>query len=144
MILPAGFLMDKIGAVRTTGLSFLFLMVYPILLIFADGPTALLVASVCYGLAHSGTSMGWMLGPVSLAPSPDKVPQYVAIHATLVGIRGKVFQFLGVGLYMLVGKVSHSMSAAFAVPFVLAAAALLWASIQMWQLSRRMGRPMPR
>lgn len=140
MILPAGFLMDKIGAVKTTGLSFFFLMAYPLLLIFADGSHALLFASVCYGLAHSGTSMGWMLGPVSLAPSPDKVPQYVAIHATLVGIRGKLFQFLGVGLYMLVNYFSKSMEAAFAVPFALAAAALLWASIQMWQLSRRMAQ----
>ena len=130
MILPAGMLMDKIGAVRTTGLSFLLLTLYPLGLIVADGPTTLLIASVWYGLAHSGTSMGWMLGPVSLAPSPEKVPQYVAIHATLVGIRGKVFQFVGVGLYTLTDS--------FSVPLAIASAALLWSAVQMWQLRRRM------
>lgn len=130
MILPAGHLMDRIGAVRTTGLSFLFLTLYPIGLTLAGGPNMLLVASVVYGLAHSGTSMGWMLGPVSLAPSPDKVPQYVAIHATLVGVRGKIFQFLGVGLYKLTGS--------FEAPLILAAAAFLWGAFQMFQLNKRM------
>jgi MFS family permease len=130
MILPAGHLMDRIGAVRTTGLSFLFLTLYPIGLILAGGPNMLLAASVVYGLAHSGTSMGWMLGPVSLAPNPDKVPQYVAIHATLVGIRGKIFQFLGVVLYKLTGS--------FEAPLILAAAAFLWGAFQMFQLNKRM------
>jgi MFS family permease len=132
MILPAGLLMDRIGAVRTTGLSFLFLTLYPIGLIFVGGPNSLLVVSAFYGLSHAGTSMGWMLGPVSLAPTPEKVPQYVAIHATLVGIRGKVFQLLGVGLYALTNS--------FTIPLVIAAAALLWSAVQMAQLRKRMER----
>lgn len=130
MILPAGYLMDRIGAVRTTGLSFLLLTLYPIGLIFTDSATTLLVVSAFYGLAHAGTSMGWMLGPVSLAPSPEKVPQYVAIHATLVGIRGKVFQLLGVGLFTLTNS--------YTIPLVIAAGALLWSAVQMGQLRKRM------
>jgi hypothetical protein len=71
-----------------------------------------------------------MLGPVSFAPTPDKVPQYVAIHATFVGIRGKIFQGLGVLIYSLTGS--------FAIPFVVAAGAYAWSSWQMFSLYRRM------
>ncbi len=130
MIVPAGMLMDKIGAVRCTGLSFLLLTLYPIGLMLSADSRQLLLTSVVYGVAHSGAAVGWMLGPVSLAPSPEKVPQYVAIHATLVGIRGKVFQLLGVGLYTL----THS----FTVPLIIAAAAMLWSAWQMWGLDKRM------
>jgi MFS family permease len=132
MVVPAGLLMDRIGAIRCTGLSFLLLTIYPVGLIMTDltrDSQILLFASIAYGIAHSGAQVGWTLGPVSLAPSPSKVGQYVAIHSTLVGIRGKVFQFLGVGLYVL----THS----FTVPFIIAGAAFLWSSIQMWQLHRR-------
>ena len=79
-----------------------------------------------YGIGMAGVQMGWMLGPVSLAPSPDRVPQYVAIHTTLVGIRGVIFQGLGMLLYKLSGD--------FHWPFALAAGAFLWAAIQMYRL----------
>ena len=130
MIVPAGMLMDRIGAVRCTGLSFLLLTLYPIGLMLSADSRQLLVTSVVYGVVHSGASVGWMLGPVSLAPSKEKVPQYVAIHATLVGIRGKVFQLLGVGLYTL----TH----VFWIPLSIAAAAMVWSAWQMWALDRRM------
>jgi MFS family permease len=130
MIVPAGLLMDRIGAARSTGLSFALLTLYPIGLILAGDQHQLMIASIVYGLAHAGANVGWMLGPVSLAPSPDKVPHYVAIHATLVGIRGKLFQFAGVGLFTL----THSYS----LPLSLAAAAFTWSAVQMWQLDRRM------
>jgi MFS family permease len=129
-IFPAGYLMDRIGAARTTGLSFLTLAAYPLALLIANGHTSLALVSLYYGLAHSGASVGWMLGPVSFAPTPDKVPQYVAIHATFVGIRGKIFQGLGVLIYSLTGS--------FAIPFVVAAGAYAWSSWQMFSLYRRM------
>ncbi|HMN40197.1 MAG TPA: MFS transporter [Phycisphaerales bacterium] len=131
MIYPAGMLMDRIGAVRTTGLSFLLLTLYPIGLMLSGDARQLLITSVVYGVAHSGANVGWMLGPVSLAPTPEKVPQYVAIHATLVGVRGKVFQFAGMALYWVTGS--------FATPLAIAALALAWSAVQMWQLDRRMG-----
>lgn len=130
MLYPAGLLMDRLGAVRSTGLSFAMLTIYPIGYMLSRNDHELLISSVLYGMAHAGASVGWMLGPVSLAPSPDKVPQYVAIHATLVGIRGKVFQGLGVLLYAIFGR--------FEIPLSLAAAAYAWSAIQMWQLHRRM------
>lgn len=131
MIYPAGMLMDRIGAVRTTGLSFLLLTLYPVGLMLSGDARQLLITSIVYGIAHSGANVGWMLGPVSLAPTPEKVPQYVAIHATLVGIRGKVFQFAGMALYWLTGS--------FTTPLIIAAIALAWSAIQMRQLHRRMG-----
>lgn len=126
MIIPAGFVMDRLGAVKTAAISFAMLTLYPIGLVLSGNQQHLTIASMWFGIAHVGGSMAWMLGPVSLAPTPEKVPQYVAIHATLVGVRGKVFQFLGVGLYLL----THS----FAVPLILAAVAYLWAGYQMWTL----------
>lgn len=126
MIVPAGWLMDRLGAVKSAAISFGLLTLYPIGLVLSSGVGELTAASVWFGFAHAGASIAWMLGPVALAPTPDKVPQYVAIHATLVGVRGKVFQFAGVGLLYLTGG--------FAVPLLVAAAAYLWSSVQMWRL----------
>lgn len=131
MIYPAGLLLDKLGAVRSTGLSFALLTVYPVGLLMARDAHDLLIVSIAYGIAHAGANVGWMLGPVSLAPSPEKVPQYVAIHATLVGVRGKLFQLFGIGLYKLSGN--------FTLPLLLAAAAYAWSAWQMWRLHVRMG-----
>ena len=133
MIGPAGYLMDRLGAVRSTGLSFAMLVLYPLGLLASGDERTLAIVSFIYGLSHAGTSVGWMLGPVALAPTPAKVPQYVAIHATFVGIRGKIFQGLGVLIY--------SMTQSFVIPFVLAAMAFAWSAVQMWQLNRMMNRP---
>jgi MFS family permease len=130
MLWPAGLLMDRLGAVRSTGLSFALLTLYPIGLMLVGNDEQLLGVSAMYGIAHAGASVGWMLGPVALAPSKEKVAQYVAIHATMVGIRGKLFQGLGVGLYVL----THS----FAFPLTLAAVAFAVSAWQMWRLDARM------
>lgn len=132
MIFPAGWLMDRLGAVRSTGLSFAMLTVYPVGLILARNETELTIASIVFGVAHAGASVGWMLGPVALAPSQDKVAQYVAIHATMVGIRGKVFQLVGVALYWA--------TKSFTIPLLIAAAAYAWSAIQMLQLHGEMER----
>jgi MFS family permease len=130
MLFPAGLLMDRLGAVRSTGLSFALLTLYPLGLIFVANDHQLLGISAVYGVAHAGASVGWMLGPVALAPSKEKVAQYVAIHATMVGIRGKLFQGLGVGLYAL----THS----FTFPLAIGAAAFAFSAWQMWRLDARM------
>ena len=94
------------------------------------------VASGVFGLAMAGVIVGWMLGPVALAPSPEKVPHYVAIHATLVGIRGILFQSLGMFLYR--------MSGSFTWPLALASFAFVAGAWQMWKLHGRMGGSGPR
>ncbi|MBI2759972.1 MAG: MFS transporter [Chloroflexi bacterium] len=125
---PAGWLMDRLGATRTSAISFAVYVLYPIGLIAATNAGQLTAASVVYGVCAAGVSVGWMLGPVSLAPTPAKVPHYVAIHATMVGLRGTVFQGIGVGLYSLTGS--------FTLPLVMAALAFAWAAWQMWTLHR--------
>lgn len=130
-IVPAGMLMDRIGPVRSTAVSFAFLAVHPIGLMMVSNDRELLLVSLAYGAAHAGANLGWMLGPVALAPSKEKVAQYVAIHATLVGVRGTIFQGVGVGLYWATGS--------FLWPLVLAAAAYVWSAVQMWRLNGFMG-----
>lgn len=132
LMLPMGWILDRFGPVRTSALAFAVLTLYPLLLAVAGGATGVGVASVVYGIGMAGVSMGWMLGPVALAGDAARVPQYVAIHTTLVGVRGIVFQGLGMLLYRLTGS--------FAWPLLLAAAAFLWAAGQMWRLHRRLGR----
>ncbi len=126
MILPAGWLLDRLGAVRSTALSFFLLTFYPIGLMLARGHADLLAISIFYGIAHAGASMGWMLGPVAFAPTPERAAQYVSIHATLVGVRGTIFQALGITLY----EIFH----AFDIPLALAAIAHVWSAYQMLKL----------
>lgn len=125
-MLPMGWLHDRVGPVRISGLAFGVLTLYPFLLLAAGGAGGVAGANLAYGLGMAGVQMGWMLGPLLLAGTAEKVPQYVAIHATLVGVRGIVFQGLGMLLYKLTGS--------FVWPLLLAAIAFAWAAVQMRQL----------
>lgn len=126
MAIPMGWLMDRVGAARTSALAFLGLTIYPIALMLAANVTHLAVGTVAFGMAMAGVQVGWLLGPVSLAPRSDLVPQYVAIHATLVGVRGVIAQGLGMLVYVHTGS--------FIWPMLVAALAFLWSSQQMWTL----------
>jgi len=126
MMYPMGWVMDRIGATRTSGISFAALTLYPLGLLTAHSVSGVGAATVFYGLAMAGVQITWMLGPVTLAPTPEKVAQYVAIHATLVGLRGIVAQGLGMLTYRVTGS--------FTCSFVAAAAAFAWAAWQMWRL----------
>lgn len=131
--LPAGWLVDRIGAMRTCMIAFAFYALWPIGIILADSPGTLVLASVAYGACSSLVNMGWMLGPVTLAPTADKVPQYIAIHTTMVGLRAILFMFGALGLYTLTGS--------FTIPLAIGAIAFWWASYQMWRLSVIMKGP---
>lgn len=132
VLFPAGLLMDRFGPVRTTAGSFALLGFYPLALIFVRSDLSLMWVSAFFGIAHAGASVGWTVGPISLAPSAEHVPQYMAIHATLVGVRGKLFQGLGILLFWLSGD--------FPIPLTVAGLAYFWAGIQMWKLHQRIQR----
>lgn len=134
-MLPFGWLLDRIGPVRVSGLAFGVLCVYPVLLLAAGDASGVALASVAWGIGLAGVMMSWMLGPMALAGTPENVPVYVAIHATLVGVRGIVFQIVGMVLY----RVTQS----FVWPLIAAAAAFAWAAVQMWQLHRSTHWPAP-
>lgn len=129
MAFPAGWLNDRLGPVRTSGLSFAWLAMYPVGLAMAHSVSAVAGATVIYGTAMAGVHMGWMLGPVALAPSREKVGQYVAIHATMVGIRGIFAQVLGMAVYRITGSFTWS--------FAVAALSFAGASWQMFRLHGR-------
>ena len=128
---PMGILVDRLGPSRTCAAVFLYLALYPIGLGLAAGPVGLAVASAIFGSAMAGVMHGWMLGPVAMAPTAERVAQYVSIHSTLVGLRGIVFQGVGMLLY--------TVSGAFYVPLIVAALCFVWAARQMWRLGRRPG-----
>lgn len=130
LLVPMGWLLDRLGAARTCALAFALLGIYPLGLLLAAQPLHVAVASALYGVAMAGVQMGWMLGPVTLAPSAERVPEYVAIHTTLVGLRGILAQGLGMALYKLSGS--------FAAPLLIAAAAFVWAALRMWRLHAEM------
>lgn len=132
MIIPTGWVLDRLGPVRISGFAFGVLALYPLGLLAARDALGVGIASGIYGLGLAGVMMGWMLGPVTLAPSTDKVPHYVAIHATLVGIRGLFFQGFGMLIYKTTGS--------FVWPLLLAALAFAWAATQMWQLQGHVQR----
>lgn len=129
-MIPSGMLLDRLGAARSTSIAFLALAAYPILLLLARNEAHLAISTLYYGMTHAGVSAAWMLGPVAFAPSPSKVPQYVAIHATLVGVRGAIFQGLAVWI--------HHATGSFTIPFLIASGSLLFAAWQMHALHRRM------
>ena len=130
-VYPMGWLMDRIGPARMSAYAFAWLTLYPIGLALSQSVTDVGIATAIYGSGMAGVHIGWMLGPVTLAPTRDHVGQYVAIHTTLVGIRGIVAQGLGMLIYRLTGS--------FTWAFVVAAICFAWAAIQMRQLRRTPG-----
>lgn len=132
MTLPMGWLMDRLGPARTSAVSFACLAFYPAALLLSTEAHHVALASALYGGAMAGVNLTWMLGPVTLAPTPEKVAHYVAIHTTLVGLRGVLAQGLGMFLYRATGS--------FVCPFLIAAVAFLWAAWRMRSLGNVMAQ----
>ncbi len=132
MVVPMGWAMDRLGPARTSAIAFACLALYPLALMLATDATGLAIASVFQGIAMGGVMQAWWIGPVTLAPSTAAVPSYVAIHTTLVGLRGILAQGLGVALYALTGR--------FEVSLIVAAVCCAAAAVQMWTLRGRLQR----
>lgn len=128
LLIPMGNLADRVGPVRLAAGSFLWLTIYPIGLLLAETDYGLGFVTVLYGLGMTGVHLTWTLGPVSFAADPSRAPQYLAIHGTLVGVRGILMQGVGVGLYALTGS--------FKPPLILAALGFAWASWRMRKLAK--------
>ena len=130
MLVPMGRLVDRVGPVRLAAGSFLWLTIYPVGLLLATTKFGLGSFTVLYAMGMVGVHLTWTLGPVFFAPEPSRAPHYLAVHGTLVGIRGIVVQGIGVGLYSLTGE--------FWPPMVLAAMGFSWAAWRMRRLARDM------
>lgn len=69
----------------------------PLLYGLADGPAALAAAVAVEALMNTGLDLVWMLALVELA-GPARAGHYVAIGATLAGVRGLAAPLLGAAL----------------------------------------------
>ena len=123
LLIPMGHLADRVGPIRLAAGSFLWLAIYPIGLLLSSSGYWLGFVTVLFGIGMSGVHLTWTLGPVAFAPDPSRAPHYLAVHGTLVGIRGIFMQGVGVGLYALADS--------FWPPLALAALGFMWASWRM-------------
>lgn len=128
MLIPMGRLADRVGSVRLAGGSFLWLAIYPIGLLIVPSSFWLGAVTMLFAMGMVGVHLTWTLGPVTFAPDPSRAPHYLAIHGTLVGIRGILAQGIGVALYATTGS--------FVPPMILAAAGFIWASWRMRRLAK--------
>jgi len=135
MLVPFGLIMERIGPIRFSVGSFLPLLVYPLGLLFVWNWQSLAVLSVFFGLSMTGVNLVWTIAPVTLAKDASQAPHYLAIHATLVALRGVLGQLPAVAVYWGTGQTRPTLIAA-AVLFVVA-------TIIMSRLDRRM-RTTPR
>src|SRR5262249_10028343 len=129
MFAPMGRVADRVGSMWLAAGSFAWLTIYPIGLMFVPSGWWLGVFQVIYWLGMVGVQLAWTLGPVTLARNPADAPAYLAIHGTLVGVRGVVAQGLGMALYSWTGR--------FEYPLAIAAAGFFWASVRMRALARQ-------
>jgi len=123
LLAPVGHLTDRIGAMRVAQLSFAWLTVYPLGLLWTRGFDGLAFFSLLYAIGMVGVNLTWTLGPIVLAPDPSRTSHYLAIHTTMVGVRGLFAQGLAMALYVLTGS--------FVVPLLAASAGFLWAATRI-------------
>lgn len=128
MILPAGQLMDRLGPIRTPGMAFGLLALYPLGLIAAGGIGGLAAATVVFAMGISCVHLAWTVGPVTLARNADQAPYYLAIHATMVGVRAIIGQGPAVALYNYTGRIW--------IPFAIASILFAIGSVLMLRLAR--------
>jgi len=127
-MLPMAYVMDKFGPLKTVAYSFAALTLYPLGLILAYDVNSLTLVTIVYGVMLSGVNLAWTLGPIFLARDASQAPTYLAIHATMVGIRGLVGQFPAVALYRWTGDLR--------VPLALAAVLFACGAVLMFRVER--------
>ncbi len=128
MLVPAGFLIDRVGHVRMAGWAFAIMAFYPLILIFCTNIYTLTAAIVVYGLGITGVNLTWTIGPVSMARDAARASHYLAIHASMVGLRAGLGQIPAVVLYWLTGDIR--------IPLLIAALLFMTGAWIMFRLER--------
>ncbi len=128
LMIPVGYMMDRVGPIRVSSWSFLCLILYPFGLMMAWDVFSLMAASIIYGIGMAGVSLAWTLGPVTLARDASQAPHYLAIHATLVAVRAILGQLPAVAIY----RYTHNIH----IPLIIAAVMFIVGSILMIRLDR--------
>jgi MFS family permease len=127
-MLPTAYLMDQLGPLKTAAYSFAALALSPIGLMWAYDVNSLMIVTILYGVMLSGVNLAWTLGPIFLARDASQAPTYLAIHATMVGIRGLIGQFPAVALYRWTGDLR--------MPLALAVGLFALGSVIMFRVER--------
>lgn len=92
-----GRVVDRYGALRCIMLTFAIQAVAPLTYAFATAGWMLLPSFVAIGLVMAGGDIGFTNGCLELS-EPDRTQEYAVAQSTIIGLRGFVAPFLGVGL----------------------------------------------
>jgi MFS family permease len=113
---------DRMGGTRCVQLVSLINIVVIVPYIWATGAWALLPSFIAAGVVYSGVDLGFINALMQLA-DPERVSEYTALQSTIIGLRGMVGPFLGVGLLSL--GLSNSAIFALSAGLALLAAGVL-------------------
>ena len=92
--------MDRKGSMWLLRAAYLISAVGPIVFLLAGSGWLLLPAYLAQGIAAGAIDLGFTSASLDFA-DPDHVYEYSALHRTVVGIRGLVGPFIGVGLFRM-------------------------------------------
>ncbi len=92
--------MDRKGGLPVLRINQLISVIVPLTYIWASDGWMLLPAFVVQGLINAGVDVGIISTCIQLAEA-DKVVEYAAVQATVVGLRGMITPFLGAALLRL-------------------------------------------
>lgn len=95
-----GRLIDRYGSLRSTFLTFAISAVPPFTYAFASTGWMLLPAFIGIGLVSAGADISLVNSCLELS-DPDHTQEYAVAQSTVIGLRGLVAPFLGVGLLAL-------------------------------------------
>jgi len=91
---------DRRGGLWVMRVNLLIAFFVPFSYIWATNGWMLLPAFVALGIISAGVDLGLINTSISLA-EPDKVVEYAAVQATVIGLRGAITPFIGAWLFRL-------------------------------------------
>jgi len=92
-----GRIIDRYGALRCVMFTFVIQAIAPLSYAFATAGWMLLPAFIAIGLVGAGGDIGFMTACLELS-EPEHTQEYAATQSTVIGLRGFIAPFLGVGL----------------------------------------------
>lgn len=128
----AGFIQGKLKPILFSGISFLILAFYPILInysVFQDfiNPiTFVYIGFIVFAIGRAGVNVNWRIGSIFFARKRDS-SMLQSVHVTLTGIRGIFAPLLG---YFLMSTISDTAA------FMVSSFMFLSASIVMFTAHR--------
>jgi len=88
---------DRRGGLWVMRINLLIAVCVPLSYMWATNIWMLLPAFIAQGIISAGVDLGLINTSISLA-EPDKVVEYAAVQATIIGLRGAITPFIGAGL----------------------------------------------